>query len=223
MHKLLFSLWTITLFCHLCPLLQFIKILEIFLLLPKHLILCQLTSAFEPFKAGSETIPWTIAVHWNTGIVIAPLWRSSWKFNINVFSLRHCIPPEHLSRIALPHWHGNPNINSYLLRVPLNPPLLPRCNTLTPPNRFSFQKPGFIAVKWCLEVEEKLKHYKQKIQTVTHRGRHDQNQNWMTSFKWNSDIRNESKYSSQASTCSKVSICEFSHMKLILWLKTLKS
>lgn len=78
-------------------------------------------------------------------------------------------------------------------------------------------------MKWCLEVEEKLKHYKQKIQTVTHKGRHDQNQNWTTSFKWNLDIRNESKDSCQALTCSKVSIREFSHMKLILWLKALKS
>lgn len=67
----------------------------------------QLTTAVEPLQALSEPIPSAVVLHWKTGIVIALLCRSSWKFNINVFSLSHCIPPEHLSKIALRHCQCN--------------------------------------------------------------------------------------------------------------------
>lgn len=93
----------------------------------------QPTTVVESFQTPSETIPSQIVCYnEKTGIVIALLWRSSWKFNINAFSL----PSLYSSRAPVKNCFVAPamqlNINPNLLWILLNPLLLPLCTPLSP-------------------------------------------------------------------------------------------
>ena len=89
-------------------------------------------------------INWTFPVRWlkllpvrcraavKTGKVIALLWGSSWKFNINVFSFPSLYSSGAPVRNCLAGPATQLNTNSNLLWVALNPLLLPLCARLNP-------------------------------------------------------------------------------------------